>query len=273
VSARFCFMKEKTTLAAPNSAAPDIDSHVGSVPRHVAIIMDGNNRWARARNLPGSEGHRAGELAVQTIIQFCASQGVEVVTLFAFSSENWRRPEDEVTHLMSLFLRALDLRVQELHEKQVRVRFIGERSAFTADLQEGMARAEALTVNNERMTVAIAVNYGGQWDIAHAARLLAEEVAAGTIGTDQITVEALAQRVSLADMAPVDLLIRTGGEQRLSNFLLWQSAYAEFWFTSVLWPDVDEDVMAKAFSDYAGRQRRFGRSGIEVEGIKGEDGC
>lgn len=261
-------MAEKTT-----SAAPDIDSHVGSVPRHVAIIMDGNNRWARARELPGAEGHRAGEQAVQAVIQFCAGQGVEVVTLFAFSSENWRRPEAEVTHLMSLFLRALDLRVQELHEKQVRIRFIGERSAFAQDLQDGMARAEALTANNARMTVAIAVNYGGQWDIAHAAQQLAIEVAAGTITAEQVTVEALAQRVSLAEMAPVDLLIRTGGEQRLSNFLLWQAAYAEFWFTPVLWPDVDDTLMGQAFDEYAGRQRRFGRSGVEIERIKGEGGC
>lgn len=256
-----------------NSAAPDIDSHQGDVPRHVAIIMDGNNRWARQRGLPGADGHRAGEQAVQTVIRFCAEQGVELVTLFAFSSENWRRPEDEVNHLMALFLRALDKRVAELHEKNVRLRFIGERSAFADDLQQGMDRAEALTASNERMTVAIAVNYGGQWDITRAARQLAAQVADGSLQVAEITEQRMQQHISLGDMPPVDLLIRTGGEQRLSNFLLWQCAYAEFWFTPVLWPDVDEKVLAEALADYAGRQRRFGRSGVEVARLKGESGC
>ena len=258
----------------PNSTAPDIDSHAGSVPRHLAIIMDGNNRWARQRDLPGADGHRAGEQAVQTVIRFCAEQGVELVTLFAFSSENWRRPQDEVNHLMALFLRALDKRVAELHEKQVRIRFIGERSAFDADLQQGMQAAEKLTRDNARMTVAIAVNYGGQWDIAEAARVLAQQVADGQLTPAQVTPEALQQHVSLADCPPVDLLMRTGGEQRISNFMLWQSAYAEFYFTPVLWPEVDEQIMAAAFADYAGRQRRFGRSGVDVARLKGEaDQC
>lgn len=255
------------------SFAPDIDSHQGSVPRHIAIIMDGNNRWARQRELPGAEGHRAGEQAVQAVIRFCAQQGVDVVTLFAFSSENWRRPEDEVNHLMSLFLRALDQRVEELHEKQVRLCFIGERNAFSHALQQGMARAEALTAGNTRMTVVIAVNYGGQWDIARAARSLAARVQEGSLSLEQVDEAHMQQAISLGDMPPVDLLIRTGGEQRLSNFLLWQCAYAEFWFTPVLWPDVDEKVMADALADYAGRQRRFGRSGVEVARLKGESGC
>jgi len=255
------------------SSAPDIDSHDGSVPRHVAIIMDGNNRWARQQNLPGAKGHRAGEQTVQTVIRFGAEQGGELVTLCAFSSENWRRPEDEVNHLMSLFLRALDKRVEELHAKQVRIRFIGERSAFAEDLQAGMARGEALTANNTRMTVAIAVNYGGQWDITQAARQLAAQVADGRLQVAEITEQRLQQHISLSDMPPVDLLIRTGGERRLSNFRLWQCAYAEFGCTPVLWPDVDENVMAEALADYAGRQRRFGRSGVEVARLKGESGC
>src|SRR5690606_16453900 len=158
------------------SAAPDIDSHVGELPRHIAIIMDGNNRWARARGLPGSEGHRAGEQAVQSVIRAAAERGIDVVTLYAFSSENWRRPEDEVSHLMSLFLKALAGRVAELHDNHVRLRFIGERSAFSAELQQGMADAEALTAGNSGMTVVVAVNYGGQWDITEAARRLAAEV-------------------------------------------------------------------------------------------------
>lgn len=255
------------------STAPDIDSHRGGVPRHLAIIMDGNNRWARGRGLPGSEGHRAGERAVQESIRFCAARGVEVLTLFAFSSENWRRPDDEVRHLMSLFLTALEKRVAELHEENIRLRFIGERGAFSQDLQDGMARAEALTAGNSRMTVAVAVDYGGQWDIAHAARTLAHKVARGELTAEQVDTAAMAAEMSLSDCPPVDLLIRTGGEQRISNFLLWQAAYAEFLFMPVLWPDVNADVLDEAFRDYSRRQRRFGRSGLEVEAVKGEQQC
>lgn len=256
-----------------SSSAPDIDSHQSPVPRHVAIIMDGNNRWARQRGLPGSEGHRAGEQAVQDVIRFCAGQGVELLTLFAFSSENWRRPPEEVRHLMSLFLTALDKRVQELHERKVRLRFIGEREAFSEELQQGMARAEALTAAHRHMTVAIAVDYGGQWDIARAARELALQVMAGELQPEQIDAARLQAEVSLGDCPPVDLLIRTGGEQRLSNFLLWQTAYAEFWFTPVLWPDMDEQEFARAFAEYAGRQRRFGRSGEDLAVVKGNAKC
>ncbi|MFN3714587.1 MAG: polyprenyl diphosphate synthase [Alcanivoracaceae bacterium] len=252
------------------SAAPDIDSHSGDCPRHVAIIMDGNNRWARHRGLPGADGHRAGEHAVQAVIRAAAERAIEVVTLYAFSSENWRRPEEEVRHLMSLFLQALSKRVAELHDNQVRLRFIGDRTAFSEALQQGMAEAEAMTAGNRRMTVVVAVNYGGQWDIAEAARQLAVEVAAGRLAPADITDARLASRVCLADLPPPDLLIRTGGEQRLSNFLLWQTAYSEFWFTPVLWPDFDAGTLDQALADYAGRQRRFGRSGEEVASLKGE---
>ncbi|MEE4249573.1 MAG: polyprenyl diphosphate synthase [Alcanivoracaceae bacterium] len=253
-----------------HSTAPDIDSHVGDLPRHIAIIMDGNNRWARARGLPGAEGHRAGEQAVQSVIRAVAERGIEVVTLYAFSSENWRRPEDEVSHLMSLFLKALAGRVAELHDNRVRLRFIGERSAFSAELQQGMADAEALTSENDRMTVVVAVNYGGQWDIAEAAKALARQVAAGSLQVEEISAERLATAVCMADLPLPDLLIRTGGEQRLSNFLLWQAAYSELWFTPVLWPDFDAAMLDQALVDYAGRQRRFGRSGEEVASLKGE---
>ncbi|PKM23140.1 MAG: di-trans,poly-cis-decaprenylcistransferase [Gammaproteobacteria bacterium HGW-Gammaproteobacteria-14] len=235
--------------------------------------MDGNNRWARARGLPGAEGHRAGEQAVHDAIRACAEQGVQVVTLYAFSSENWRRPEEEVSHLMSLFLRALNKRVQELHEKQLRIRFIGERSAFSQDLQLGMESAEQLTAGNQRMTVVVAVNYGGQWDIAEAAKAMARRVAAGELLVDQITAESLGVHIALADLPPPDLLIRTGGEQRLSNFLLWQAAYSELWFTPILWPDFDAVALQEALDDYAGRQRRFGRSGDDAAVKKGESEC
>ncbi|MGB1464716.1 MAG: polyprenyl diphosphate synthase [Alcanivorax nanhaiticus] len=254
----------------PQSSAPDIDSHQGSLPRHVAIIMDGNNRWARKRGLPGEDGHRAGEQAVQTIIRQAATRGVEVLTLFAFSSENWRRPPEEVAHLMALFLKALGGRVEELHSKAVSIRFIGDRSAFSEDLQTGMAEAEALTAANTRMTVVIAVNYGGQWDIANAARRLAEQVAEGNLQPDQVTPEMLAPHIAMSDLPLPDLLIRTGGDQRISNFLLWQLAYSEFCFSPLLWPDFDAEAFDDALRDYAGRQRRFGRSGEEVASLKGE---
>ncbi len=254
----------------PQSSAPDIDSHQGSLPRHVVIIMDGNNRWARKRGLPGEDGHRAGEQAVQTIIRQAATRGVEVLTLFAFSSENWRRPPEEVAHLMALFLKALGGRVEELHSKAVSIRFIGDRSAFSEDLQTGMAEAEALTAANTRMTVVIAVNYGGQWDIANAARCLAEKVAEGRLQPDQVTPEMLAPHIAMSDLPPPDLLIRTGGDQRISNFLLWQLAYSEFCFSPLLWPDFDAKAFDDALQDYAGRQRRFGRSGEEVASLKGE---
>lgn len=249
------------------SHAPDIDTHSGKVPRHIAIIMDGNNRWARKRSLPGVEGHRAGEQAVQTTIEACAKQGVEVLTLFAFSSENWRRPEQEVAHLMALFLRALHQRVQELDENNVRLRFIGEREAFNEELQQGMREGELQTANNTGLTVVIAVNYGGQWDVANAARLAAEQVAQGNIEPNQITDAYLGQYVQMPDLPPVDLLIRTGGDYRISNFVLWQAAYSELYFAPILWPDFSSDSLAEAIAEYGTRQRRFGRSGVEVEKI------
>ena len=259
-------MDDKT----PDSSAPDIDSHRGAMPRHLAIIMDGNNRWARRRGLPGADGHSAGERTVQKVIRRAARHGVEVVTLFAFSSENWRRPEDEVNHLMGLFVNALGERVDELHGNGVRLRFIGDRDAFAEPLRAGMAEAEARTAGNDRMTLVVAVNYGGQWDLAQAAAELARRVRDGELALERVDAQALGAEVSMADLPAPDLLIRTGGEQRLSNFLLWQSAYSEFYFTPVLWPDFDADAFDAALADYAGRQRRFGRSGEEVERLKGE---
>ncbi|AJD48828.1 undecaprenyl pyrophosphate synthetase [Isoalcanivorax pacificus W11-5] len=263
-----------STMQDNRSKAPDVDSVKASgVPRHVAIIMDGNNRWARRRGLPGHEGHRAGERAVQSVISGCARRGVEVLTLFAFSSENWRRPEDEVRHLMGLFMEALGDRVRELHEHRIRLRFIGERSAFSAPLQQGMAAAEQLTADNKGMVLAIAVNYGGQWDVTQAARRLAEDVAAGRLAAAGIDEHAVQGYLALGDLPPPDLLIRTGGECRLSNFLLWQAAYSELFFSPLLWPDFNEQALAEALRDYAGRQRRFGRSGEQVAGPDEDTTC
>lgn len=220
--------------------------------------MDGNNRWARRRGLPGEEGHRAGEDAVHRVIRHAAERRVDVVTLFAFSSENWRRPRAEVDHLMALFLKALGERVEELHDNDVRLSFIGDRRGLDDTLQAGMRDAEQRTRDNRRMHLVVAVNYGGQWDITRAARRLAEQVAEGRLAPEQVTPEALQAQLCLADLPPPDLLIRTAGERRLSNFLLWQAAYSEFWFTPVLWPDFDEAVLDEALEDFARRRRRFG---------------
>lgn len=248
-----------------SSAAPDISSVQGSLPRHVAIIMDGNNRWAKRRGLPGTDGHKEGEKAVYRIVEQAARAGVEVLTVFAFSSENWRRPEAEVAELMRLFLQALAKRVDELHENQIRLRFIGDLSRFSADLQAGMAAAEVQTQANQRMTLVIAVNYGGQWDVFQAAQQLLAKVQAGQYAVETLSPEHLGQHVQLADLPPVDLLIRTGGELRLSNFLLWQAAYAELYFTEALWPDFDAAAFDQALAEYASRQRRFGRTSEQVE--------
>jgi len=256
-----------TDANPPTSAAPDVDETKHQVPRHVALIMDGNNRWAKQRQLPGNEGHRAGELALRNVVEVAAKAGIEVLTVFAFSSENWRRPEQEVAALMRLFLMALSVRVQELDKAGIRLRFIGDRSAFSADLQRGMTQAEKQTAHHTRMTLVIAVNYGGQWDMVQAARRLAEQVQQGQLRPDQIDSSRLNSAIELADVPPVDLLIRTGGELRISNFVLWQAAYAELFFTDTLWPDFGHDELHRALADFASRQRRFGRTSEQIEAL------
>jgi undecaprenyl diphosphate synthase len=233
-------------------------------PRHVAIIMDGNGRWAEARRRPRTIGHRAGARAVNACIDACLEDGIEVLTLFAFSSENWRRPKEEVGALMQLFLRALDREVDELHRRGVQVRFVGERSAFAPELQQRMARAEHVTAGNSRLRLCIAANYGGRWDIAQAARALAIEVRAGRLDPATIDESALAPHFALHDLPAPDLFIRTGGEHRISNFLLWQLAYCELYFTDTLWPDFDAAALRAAIDDFAGRERRFGLTGAQI---------
>jgi undecaprenyl diphosphate synthase len=256
-----------TDANAPASAAPDVDTINHQLPRHVALIMDGNNRWAKQRQLPGNEGHRAGELALRNVVEVAAKAGIEVLTVFAFSSENWRRPEPEVAALMQLFLMALSVRVQELDKAKIRLRFIGDRAAFSSDLQKGMIQAEQQTAHHTRMTLVIAVNYGGQWDVAQAARRLAEQVQQGKLQPHQIDANTLNSAVELSDVPPVDLLIRTGGELRISNFVLWQAAYAELFFTDTLWPDFGHDELHLALVDFASRQRRFGRTSEQIEAL------
>jgi undecaprenyl diphosphate synthase len=227
-------------------------------PRHLAVIMDGNGRWAQLRQRPRTLGHRAGARAVRTVVEFCLERGIPALTLFAFSSENWNRPEDEVGALMRLFLRVLESEVDELARRRVALRFIGERSRFPEAIRQRMAAAEALRVDSPKLVLTLAAGYGGRADIAQAARRLAERVRAGTLEPEQIDEAAMAAAISLADLPPPDLFIRTGGEQRISNFLLWQLAYTELWFTDVLWPDVDAAVLDAALRDFARRERRFG---------------
>lgn len=231
------------------------------IPRHVAIIMDGNGRWAARRRRPRAIGHRAGARAVNLCIDFCIERGVEALTLFAFSSENWGRPAEEVGALMKLFLNALDREVGELHRRGVRVRFIGQRDRFDAGITARMDAAERLTAANAGLALSIAASYGGRQDIAAAARALAVEVAEGRLRPEDIDETAVARHVSLSDLPPPDLFIRTGGDLRVSNFLLWQLAYTELWFTELLWPDLDAATLQRAFDDFAGRERRFGLTG------------
>ena len=233
------------------------------IPRHLAVIMDGNGRWAQQRRRPRVIGHRAGARAVNLCIDFCLETGIGALTLFAFSSENWGRPEDEVGALMKLFMNALDREVAELHRRGVRIRFIGERERFTPAIRERMFAAETQTTANTRLALTIAASYGGQQDIVAAARSLAEDVAAGRIAPADIDARLFATRVALADLPPPDLFIRTGGDVRVSNFLLWQLAYTELWFTDTLWPELDAATLRRALADFAGRERRFGLTGTQ----------
>ena len=236
------------------------------IPRHVAVIMDGNGRWAKARGLPAVAGHRAGVEVIRKLMRACREHGVGVLTLFAFSSENWQRPRDEVRGLMALFMRYLRAEVRELHENGIRLRIIGDRARFAPRLRRLMAESEALTAANSGFTLVIAADYGGQWDIVQAARALAAEVAAGRLQAHEVDAGALERYLSLADLPRPDLLIRTGGDHRISNFLLWQIAYTELYFTECFWPDFGAAEFAAALRDYAARERRFGaRPAAEVE--------
>ncbi|MFK7914041.1 MAG: polyprenyl diphosphate synthase [Pseudomonadales bacterium] len=229
------------------------------VPSHVAIIMDGNHRWAKARTLPGAAGHRAGAKNVRPIAEACADQGVECLTLFAFSTENWQRPRREVSLLMDLMRSVLKNDLDELHAREVRLRVIGDRSRFAADLQMQMNRAEALTRDNQRMTLNIAANYGGRWDILEATRRVAEDYKNGELDLDQLDEARFSDYLSLSDVPPPDLCIRTGGDYRISNFLLWDFAYTELFFTELFWPAFGIDELHEALRVYVERQRRFGR--------------
>ncbi|MCB1689885.1 MAG: di-trans,poly-cis-decaprenylcistransferase [Halioglobus sp.] len=239
-------------MTVPKKDVPSV------IPRHVAIIMDGNNRWAKRRNVSGPTGHRAGVEAVRGVLRACKHHGVEVLTLFAFSSENWGRPVPEVRALLALLSRYLRNEVRELHEDGIRIRFIGERSRFSRRQQKLMEQSEALTRGNTDATVVIAVDYGGQWDIARAARKLAQQVKEGQLQVGDITPELIDSNISISDLPRPDLCIRTGGDARISNFMLWHFAYTELYFTDTLWPDFTEIEFARALAEYSLRERRFG---------------
>lgn len=243
----------------PGQTAP-----ANPMPRHVAIIMDGNGRWARQRCLPRTAGHRAGVKSVRAVVEESVRRGIDVLTLFAFSSENWRRPQAEVQLLMELFLHTLRGELRRLHENDVRLRVIGERRAFPEKLQLRIAEAEEVTAGNRTLRLQIAANYGGRWDITQATRRLAADCVAGRLDPHRIDEAVLAAYLGFADVPDPDLFIRTGGEKRLSNFLLWQSAYAELYFTDLLWPEFDEEAYGRALEDFAARQRRFGQTGEQV---------
>src|SRR3954464_15343376 len=244
------------TLSSSTQVVPD----VSSVPRHLAIIMDGNGRWATKRFLPRVAGHVKGVDAVRTVVEACARRGIEYLTVFAFSSENWRRPEEEVSLLMRLFVTALEREVSKMHANNIRLRVVGDLSRFDAKLQEMIAAAERRTANNTRLTVTICANYGGRWDIMQAtAKMVKAHPGLSAFGE-----EMLAEHLAMAYAPEPDLFIRTGGEQRISNFLLWQLAYSELYFTETLWPDFDAQALDQAIASYRGRERRFGRTSEQV---------
>lgn len=243
----------------------DSSSDTGLVPRHVAIVMDGNGRWAKARHLPRTAGHKRGVESARSAVEHCARRGVQALTLFAFSSENWKRPDDEVSTLMELFIMALEREAPRLRDNNVRLRFIGARQAFSEKLQQKIAEAEEVTAACDGLQLQIAANYGGRWDIAEACRTLAERVARGELAVQAIDAELLDQSISTAGLPDPDLFIRTGGEHRISNFLLWQLAYTELYFTDVLWPDFGAQDLDRAFEAFAARERRFGMTGEQLE--------
>ncbi len=233
-------------------------------PQHIAIIMDGNGRWARKRLLPRFIGHQAGVKAVRQIVEYCVKQNIKVLSLFAFSSENWRRPEEEVSLLMKLFLSTLQSEIDKMHRHNIKLRCIGDRSAFSKPLQDKICQGEAQTQANTGLTLIIAANYGGHWDMCQAAQQVLEKIHTKQLESQTITEALIEQHLSTAGLPNPDLFIRTGGEQRISNFLLWQLAYTEFYFTPTLWPDFGQQSLDEAIQSFRSRQRRFGRTGEQI---------
>ena len=242
----------------------DLDNTSLSLPQHIAVVMDGNGRWANKRHLPRVAGHKAGVNATRKIVESCAKKNIKVLTIFAFSSENWNRPEAEVSSIMALFVSTISAEVKKLHKKNVCVKFIGDRSKFSEKLQNSINASEELTVNNKGLRLNIAANYGGRNDIVNACKSLINEIQDNKITIQDVNEALLGSFVSLNDVPAPDLFIRTGGEQRISNFLIWQLAYTELYFVDTLWPDFSAEDFEAALSWYAGRQRRFGKTGKQV---------
>jgi undecaprenyl diphosphate synthase len=256
-------------MMTDTSPTPEKQAVNAKLPEHIAIIMDGNGRWAKKRNKMRVSGHRAGVEAVRNVVTACGESGIKALTLFAFSSENWRRPENEVGLLMDLFMTVLKSEAKKLKKNNVQLRVVGDLSAFSDKLQKRIADATELTKDNDGLVLNIAANYGGRWDIVNAARLAAAEIKQGNFDVDDLTEEKLGQFMSFADLPEPDLFIRTGGEERISNFLLWHLAYTELYFTDVLWPDFDRAEFDKAIISFTQRQRRFGQTGDQVEKAAG----
>jgi Undecaprenyl pyrophosphate synthetase (EC 2.5.1.31) len=254
------YLEESMTL-------PDAISDIAnqSMPKHVAIIMDGNGRWAQQRGKIRVAGHKAGVASVRQVVSIASRMGINALTLFAFSSENWRRPATEVSALMELFMFVLAREVRKLHDSNIRLRVVGDIHGFSERLQKKIREAEALTGSNTGMTLNIAANYGGRWDIVQATQKIAIKLANGSLMPEQIDEALLAEHLSMADIPDVDLLIRTGGDHRISNFLLWQIAYAELYFTPVLWPDFGEEQFLDAIASFVSRERRFGCTGDQIK--------
>lgn len=239
-----------------------------TLPKHVAIIMDGNGRWAQQQGKLRTFGHKAGVDAVRASVRYARTKGIKALTLFAFSSENWKRPKEEVKILMQLFNLVLSSEVKKLNKNNIRLKVIGDLSAFDQKLVDKIRKAEALTENNTALTLNVAANYGGRWDIVTAAQKIADDVKQGLIKSEEITESSFNQYTCMSDLPTLDLMIRTGGDHRVSNFLLWQCAYAEFYFCETLWPDFDEKKFDEAILDFCQRQRRFGQTGEQVSPVK-----
>lgn len=234
------------------------------LPRHVAIIMDGNGRWAKKRFLPRAAGHKAGVGTVKKIVEISAELGIEVLSLFAFSSENWQRPKKEVDTLMSLFISSLEKEIRQLHRNGVKLKFIGDRAEFNQKLQDQITKSEELTKDNTGLQLVIAANYGGKWDVAQAVQKLAKQIQQGELEPDAITPEIIQKHLCINDLPEPDLFIRTSGEHRISNFMIWQMAYTELYFTETLWPDFNRAAYLQALQSFADRERRFGQTGEQV---------
>ena len=237
---------------------------IKNIPRHIAIVMDGNGRWARAKRRPRFMGHKKGVDAVREIVKACGDLKVECLTLFAFSSENWKRPEEEITNLMGLFMLALDREAKSMARNNVKLQIIGDLSFFSDKLQTKIKQVEELTAHCDGLRLIVAANYGGRWDITEATKALAKKVAAGEVDAELLNEDDISSHLTTAGLPDPDLFIRTGGEVRISNFLIWQMAYAELYFTDVLWPDFTKDELHKAIANYSSRQRRFGKTSEQI---------